>query len=249
MKDEEKRTQRRLYGLLAGILLVALAVQVWSLEKRTLRPRERAADPALVEGQVDVNRAGAALLAALPGLGETLAERIVAEREANGPFDGVDDLARVPGIGASKLDALRPYLRAEPVAEVPEPTAAPPAESAPAVTIAPTPAARSTPVPTEPAPGPVVTADETPPPSLLFADAVVQEEFLRYMNTAPLAQLVRCPQIGESLAVQILGRRKRTGPFGTVEDVISLEGIDESSLWPIYRFLRSQALENTYIEP
>lgn len=58
-------------------------------------------------GPVDVNRATAAELDRLPGVGPATATAIVTERERNGPFVSVDDLERVPGIGPAKLDALR----------------------------------------------------------------------------------------------------------------------------------------------
>jgi competence protein ComEA len=56
---------------------------------------------------VDVNRAGAAELEALPGIGPVLAERIVAHRQEHGPFVSVDDLQGVRGIGPSLLADLR----------------------------------------------------------------------------------------------------------------------------------------------
>jgi len=59
------------------------------------------------EGLVDVNRAGVAELERLPGVGPVLAERIVAHRERYGPFETVEDLLDVPGIGEAKLAALR----------------------------------------------------------------------------------------------------------------------------------------------
>ena len=63
---------------------------------------------------VDINRAGAAELVALPGVGPALAARIVASREADGPFRSVDDLRRVPGIGPAKLEGLRSRARVTP---------------------------------------------------------------------------------------------------------------------------------------
>ena len=56
---------------------------------------------------VDLNRASAAELDRLPGVGPATAQAIVDDREQNGPFARVDDLERVPGIGPAKLDALR----------------------------------------------------------------------------------------------------------------------------------------------
>jgi competence protein ComEA len=58
-------------------------------------------------GPVDVNRATAAELDQLPGVGPATAAAIVTERLRNGPFASVDDLDRVPGIGPAKLEALR----------------------------------------------------------------------------------------------------------------------------------------------
>lgn len=57
-------------------------------------------------GPVDVNRATAEQLEALPGVGPSTAAAIVAERERNGPFVSFDDLERVRGIGPAKLAGL-----------------------------------------------------------------------------------------------------------------------------------------------
>ncbi|MFV0633284.1 helix-hairpin-helix domain-containing protein [Demequina sp.] len=52
-------------------------------------------------GQVSLNTATAAELEDLPGVGPVLAERIVTDREANGPFTSLDDVQRVSGVGPS----------------------------------------------------------------------------------------------------------------------------------------------------
>ncbi len=62
-------------------------------------------------GEVDLNAAGVAELAPLPGIGRVWAERIVDDRDARGPFAAVDDLARVDGFNPAKLDLLRDRLR------------------------------------------------------------------------------------------------------------------------------------------
>lgn len=59
------------------------------------------------EDRLDVNRATAAELAELPAIGDVLAQRIVDDRERNGPFTCADDLTRVSGIGARTLEAVR----------------------------------------------------------------------------------------------------------------------------------------------
>lgn len=57
---------------------------------------------------VDLNAADAAALEALPGVGPSTAQAIVAHREANGPFRSVDELIEVRGIGPAKLEQIRP---------------------------------------------------------------------------------------------------------------------------------------------
>ncbi len=54
-------------------------------------------------GLVNVNTAGVDELKTLNGIGDSLAQAIVEERENNGPFSSVEDLVRVSGIGAKTL--------------------------------------------------------------------------------------------------------------------------------------------------
>ncbi|MGM0914542.1 MAG: ComEA family DNA-binding protein [Pseudomonadota bacterium] len=48
---------------------------------------------------INVNTAGAELLAELPGIGPSKAAAIIEDREANGPYASAEDLTRVSGIG------------------------------------------------------------------------------------------------------------------------------------------------------
>ncbi len=59
------------------------------------------------QAPVDLNSANAAQLDALPGIGPATALKIVADREANGPYKSVEDLGRVAGIGPKKLEQLK----------------------------------------------------------------------------------------------------------------------------------------------
>jgi competence protein ComEA len=69
-------------------------------------PRGARAPAATPESPLDVNGASAPELARLPGIGPTLAARIVGAR----PFSAVDELARVPGLRPSTLERVRPRL-------------------------------------------------------------------------------------------------------------------------------------------
>lgn len=68
------------------------------------------AEPLTAEYLVDVNRADWPEMVQLPGVGETLARRIISDRQARGPFRDIDELDRVEGIGLRTLERMRPYL-------------------------------------------------------------------------------------------------------------------------------------------
>lgn len=59
---------------------------------------------------VDINTATAEDLQKVPGIGETLARRIIEFREQHGRFEKVDDLLNVRGIGVASLEKLRRYV-------------------------------------------------------------------------------------------------------------------------------------------
>ena len=60
---------------------------------------------------LNINAASAEALQSLPGIGPALAARIVADREARGPFRTPEDLLRVPGIGPKRWEQIRPLVR------------------------------------------------------------------------------------------------------------------------------------------
>ena len=95
-----------LFGVFC-VLLFQTLVGRWSGRELDLQrlPEHR------FDYRLDANSANAMELRHLPGIGPKLAERIVREREANGPFGSVDDLRRVPGIGPKLSKRAAPYLR------------------------------------------------------------------------------------------------------------------------------------------
>ncbi len=61
---------------------------------------------------VNVNAASAEEISqALNGIGETKAQAIVAQREANGPFKSADDLTVVKGIGPKTIEKNKDDIR------------------------------------------------------------------------------------------------------------------------------------------
>ena len=89
---------------------IAAALLAAALTTRALRAEVAPPPPAFQRYLVDVNTAPAAEIEALPGVGATLAQRIVAER-SRAPFATIDDLRRVPGVGPATLERLRGFVR------------------------------------------------------------------------------------------------------------------------------------------
>jgi len=106
--DDPRRVERIDPLRLRGALPVAICDARGAGRFRS--PRGAAA--LLLGHRIDLNRASAEEIADLPGVGPGTAARIVAARAAGGPFEGVDDLLRVRGLGRKRIEALRPWIRA-----------------------------------------------------------------------------------------------------------------------------------------
>jgi competence protein ComEA len=66
------------------------------------------------DGLIDLNRASAAELEELPGVGPTLAGRILARREEQGPYGSVEELNEVTGVGAKLFAQIAPLVTVGP---------------------------------------------------------------------------------------------------------------------------------------
>ena len=97
------------------------SVPVGLTAERTIVSRQTAMQPGqkpsvtpdVVEQTVCINTASAEELEFLPGIGPVLAQRIVEDRELNGPFSTKEALLRVNGIGEKTLDAITDYITLE----------------------------------------------------------------------------------------------------------------------------------------
>ncbi len=62
------------------------------------------------KGKININKATASELTAIPGVGESTAQKIVAYREENGKFKAIEDIKNVSGIGDSKFNNIKDYI-------------------------------------------------------------------------------------------------------------------------------------------
>lgn len=61
-------------------------------------------------GKININSAKIEELKKIPGIGESIAEKIVEYRETNGGFSSISEIMNVSGIGQKKFDAMKDYI-------------------------------------------------------------------------------------------------------------------------------------------
>lgn len=101
---------RRERGYIALALICALLAGVSVFRTASMRSDtviEVADFKPPVSALIDINSADISLLISLPGVGEKTAQRIIDGR----PYESVDDLRKVEGIGEKTLDGIRDRIR------------------------------------------------------------------------------------------------------------------------------------------
>lgn len=119
---EEQSRQLRVLVLIACILCaVIVAYNAFYVPEASLSSPVTVADScvsgatsgeaAAYSGKLNLNSATVQELSEnLPGVGETIAARIVAYREENGGFSSVEELLNVEGIGEKKYEQIKDLL-------------------------------------------------------------------------------------------------------------------------------------------
>jgi competence ComEA-like helix-hairpin-helix protein len=153
--------------------------------------------------RIDVDRATAPELARLPRVGLALAKKIVADREAHGPFGGPSGLDRVPGIGPGLLATLGPHLAFSSPALPERPPPITPNQSG-------APSGVSTPPPVDLNTADVSSLDALPGVGTARAQAIIR---FRESNGPfrAVQDLARVPGLGPAALSRLQGR-VRVGP-------------------------------------
>jgi competence protein ComEA len=95
---------------LAETLVVGTKVEVLRRGASPAPTSTGATGSAPAAGVVNVNNADAIMLETIPGIGPVTAAAIIAHRDASGPFESVEELLDVQGIGPATLESLRAYV-------------------------------------------------------------------------------------------------------------------------------------------
>lgn len=105
--------------LMICALSLALALGIFlgrNMNPGIALPHNNNAQPLMANEQekdyrLDINAATQVQLMELPGIGEMMAQRIIAYRTENGPFSSTDDLLLVEGIGEKKLLQIEELIK------------------------------------------------------------------------------------------------------------------------------------------
>ena len=92
--------------MMAAIAAIALGAITLSAQAKAPAPKPAATAAA----PVNLNTATAEQLAAIPGVGPKMAERIIDYRQKNGGFKKVEDLMNVSGVGEKSFLKMKPHI-------------------------------------------------------------------------------------------------------------------------------------------
>ena len=184
-------------------------------------------------GSIDLNTADADVLAAVPGIGPSLASEIVAYRTAHGPFRSYEELDSVKGVGASKLAKIRPFVTVQNTGTSSTVVAltAPSAGIMPASPMAVTSSLIATPAtsPQQQYKAPITAvAPQAAPSSRAPASssrAIASDTVIVNINAASETELASLKRVGPVIAKRIVEYRLQHGAFATVDALADVKGI------------------------
>lgn len=153
--------------------------------------------------QLNVNTASEEELMTLPGITRNIAQNIVEYRQAIGRFKKVEDLALVSGIGAEKLDLIRPEICVSRRKNVS-------CASSRAQSLDSLPSSES----------------NNYGRLYLKGSPNVQGRVVN-VNTASVFELMALHGLNQELAANIVGYREKKGPFNTLEDLLKVKGMNQ----------------------
>jgi competence protein ComEA len=206
--------------------IVAPVILVGALAFGTLTVQGQSKSKTLV----DVNSADVKTLETLPGIGSTLADRIVAGR----PYHSVDDLAKVKGLSKSKINGIQDKItfgtgttttkksttKSSKKTTTPETSATDTGSTKTRSSTASEPSRSKAVSPTGSSSG------KLPPGQTVN------------INTATAEQLDALPGIGPSKAQAIIDYRNEHGRFNSIEDIQNVKGIKEGEFSKIKDSIR-----------
>lgn len=107
-----RRGDQFFLGILLIVILCLSLLHLARLSRWGTEPIEiERQTPLPYDYQIDINQATWVEFAQLHRIGPVLSRRIIEYRETHGPYDSIDELLEVKGIGPKILEANRRYLK------------------------------------------------------------------------------------------------------------------------------------------
>lgn len=174
---------------------------------------------------IDINSAGLDELVQLPGIGQTLAQRILAYREEGNYFYRIEDIQNISGIGSALFEKIKTQIYVNSAALPPQTTtsnAEPSIFTLPPIEITTT---------TTPKPETTTEKPATTPPQVHIISLPMD------INSATAEDLMHIEGIGETLASRIVAYREATGGYYSTEELMNVKGIGKALYNKIEYFL------------
>ena len=70
-------------------------------------------EPLTSSGPINLNTATSAELEQLPGIGPSIAQKVIDYRQTNGPFTAIEEIQNVSGIGPAKFEQIKDQVVVE----------------------------------------------------------------------------------------------------------------------------------------
>ncbi len=201
-----------------GIIFALAAALLVATGNTSLAQTTKTNKTAKITAPVDVNNADLETLETLPGVGPSIAKKIVDGR----PYKSLADLEKVKGLGKSRADAMKDLVTFG--------SAATPAVTT--STSASTPAKSSTDTSSS-----KTTSTTSSKPTKASADRLAAGEKVN-INTASAEELDKIPGIGPTKAQAIVDYRTQNGNFKTIEDIQKVKGIKGGTFAKIKDYLK-----------
>ena len=163
-------------------------------------------------GKINVNAAGSDELQMLPRVGKKTAMDIIEHRKSNGPFNSLDELTAIKGLGKKTIDKFRNLAYCGPVDS--QLSKAGTLEDSSMDTVKQNESSLST----------------QPPPEKKKASDDGSCRGKININTADIAELMKLPRIGKKTAERIVQYRKTNGSFANVDSLIGVKGIGKKTM-------------------
>lgn len=102
--------ERKVLLIVAGVIFVGAVIRYFQVTTKSSAATFTSSKYQPAAAVIDINKASQQDLEKISGIGPAIARRIVDYRSQHGAFATLEDLKKVKGIGAKKLEQMKEYI-------------------------------------------------------------------------------------------------------------------------------------------